>query len=178
MKVLVTGTSSGFGKYFLENSKFSVVPYSIRGKDVIDATLEIHEINPNVVINHAYSNTFQSQLFESLFNKWVNLDKTIINFGSSAVTEHSGFSPKYVADKTHLNRIGQQYRLGFPTKSLRVVNMNPGTLENNTIVDGTFSRITFDKLLNLTEYIISLPQDIEVSDITIKSTAVKKKGVL
>jgi NAD(P)-dependent dehydrogenase (short-subunit alcohol dehydrogenase family) len=178
MKVLVTGTSSGFGKYFLENSKFNVVPYSMRKKDVVTATLEIQKINPHVFFNHAYSGTMQSQLFANLFDKWSNESKTIINFGSSATTEHSGFSPRYVADKAHLNRIGHQYRLGFPRKSLRVVNMNPGTLENNTSVDPIFNRITFDKLLAITEYIIDLPQDIEISDITIKSTMVQQKRAL
>lgn len=178
MKVLVTGTSSGFGKYILENSKFNIVPYSMRGKDIIEAVLEIQSINPQVLINHAYDGTLQSQLFSKLCDKWVNLDKTIINFGSSAVTEHSGFMPKYVADKAHLNRIAHQYRLGYPTKSIRIVNMNPGTLENNKIVDGSFNRLPFDKLLEITEFIISMPQGIEISDITIKSTAVKTKGVL
>lgn len=178
MKVLVTGTSTGFGKYILENSKFNIIPYSMRNKNIVTATLEIQKIDPDVVINHAYEGTMQSELFSSLVDKWINQDKTIINFGSSATTEHSGFSPRYVADKTHLNRIAQQYRLAFPTKNIRIVNMNPGTLENNDIVSQSFTRITFDKLLSITEYIIDLPQDIEICDITIKSTAVQKKGVL
>jgi len=178
MKVLVTGTSKGFGKYILENSRYNIVPYSMRKKDLKTAVLEIYDINPDVLINHAYDGVMQSQLFGGLVDKWINQDKTIINFGSSATTEHSGFSPHYVADKTHLNRVAQQYRLAFPTKNIRIVNMNPGTLENNTSVSKTFTRITFDKLLDITEYIIGLPQDIEISDITIKSTMVQQKGVL
>ena len=178
MKVVVTGTSSGFGKYFLENSKFNVVPYSMRKRDLIEATLDIYNMNPDVVFNHAYEGTIQSQLFSNLADKWIGQKKTIINFGSSAVTEHSGFSPRYVADKAHLNRVAQQYRLAFPVKDLRIVNMNPGTLENNTSVDKSYTRITFDKLLAITEYIISLPHDIEISDITIKSTMVQQRGLI
>lgn len=167
MKIAVTGTSSGFGKYLLDNWE------GVYGVSLRDPLEEIvPKIAPaSVFINHAYSgDTKQSLLFHEIFKLWEYSPKTIVNFGTSAIVENATFAPTYVSNKKHLNNLASSLASSSDYKQVRVINFNPSTLENNDIFPETFSRLKFEDLYKLLKVLIDLPQSVEVSDLIIKST--------
>lgn len=171
MKIAVTGTTKGFGKYLLDNWGKEVISVNLRKG--VDYSFNIIK-NCDVFINHAYNNTDQSNLFGLVFNEWFDKSKTIINFGSSAIYNESGFAPKYVSDKKHLNFFSKSLAMTIPDKKVRVVNFNPSTLENNTMFPN-FNTLSFSSLASIVKFIIELPQEVEISELCIKSTSLNKK---
>jgi hypothetical protein len=167
MKIAVTGTSSGFGKYLVDNWD-NVYGISLR--------LPLEEIikkvqSADVLINHAYSkDTKQSQLLYEVFNLWKHSDKVIVNFGSAAIKEVNTFDPLYVSNKKHLINLSDSLVASAPYKKVRVVNFNPSTLENNKIFGSGVTKLKFDDLSKILKFILELPKEIEISDIVIKST--------
>lgn len=175
MKIAVTGTSSGLGKYLLENLDNSFGA-SLR-LDIENLVNKITEAD--ILINLAYSNdTKQSDLFYRIFELWKNQNKTIINIGTSAITEVATFDPLYVTNKKHLVNLSNSLAAISPYKKLRVVNLNPGTLENNKIFGSEINKLKFDSLYKIIKFIIELPQEVEISDITIKSTQQRNQNVI
>lgn len=175
MKIAVTGTSSGFGKYLLDNWQGV---YSVSLREPIEDI--IPKIEPaNVFINHAYSgDTKQSLLFHEVFKLWEFLPKTIINFGTSAIMENATFAPTYVSNKKHLNNLASSVAASSNYKKVRVVNFNPSTLENNDIFPENFNRLQFEDLYKLIKFIVELPQSVEVSELIIRNTQMLKKTKL
>ena len=96
MKIAVTGTSSGFGRFLINNLDNS---YGVSLRDSLEDI--IPKILPaDIFINQAYSNnTKQSDLFYKVFNLWIDKNKTIINIGTSAIFENPNFDPIYVSNK-------------------------------------------------------------------------------
>lgn len=172
MKIAVTGTSSGFGKYLLDNWEGV---YGISLRDDLEEI--VPKIAPaSVFINHAYSgDTKQSLLFHEVFKLWEYSPKTIINFGTSAIVENATFAPTYVSNKKHLNNLASSLASSSDYKQLRVVNFNPSTLENNTIFPDSYNRLKFADLYKIIRFIVDLPQEVEISDLIIKNTQRFKK---
>lgn len=170
MKIAISGISGGFGKYAAEqwNTSHDIVRVNLR--DTIDVILEVVK-SCDVFLNHAYSNdTKQSEVFFRVFEEWKDSSKTIINFGTSAIHENGGFSPMYVTNKKHLINLSHTLRENNPYKKVRVINFNPGTLENNKKFDDSFNKLEFKDLFNILNFILSLDNTVEISDITVKRT--------
>jgi len=171
MKIAISGTSGGFGKYAKEQWEGSNEVVRVNLRDSIEDIINVVE-DCDVFLNNAYSkDTKQSDVFYEVFNLWLNQNKIIINFGTSAVLENGAFSPKYVTNKKHLINLAQTLNQSNPYKKVRVVNFNPGTLENNKIFGDTFNKLKFKDLFNILEFILKLDRTIEISDITIKRTS-------
>lgn len=170
MKIAISGTSDGFGYY---TSSMWGKTHEIIRIDLRDDVSEIlTQILPcDVFLNHAYSNdTKQSLVFSELFEKWKDSKKTIINFGTAAVHEDGCFSPMYVSNKKHLINLSHTLNIANPYKKVRVINFNPSTMENNKFFGKDFKKLKFEDLFKIINFIIELDYDIEISDITIKST--------
>ena len=175
MKIAVTGTSSGFGKYILDNWDGSF------GVSLRDPLTEIVPIilPADIFINLAYSrDTKQSSLFYEVYEEWKNTPKTIINIGTSAITENETFDPLYVSNKKHLINLASSITASSNHKLARVINFNPSTLENNKLVPEGVSKLKFESLLNILKFIVNLPQEVEISDLIIRSTQKVKKSLL
>lgn len=88
MKILLTGHTSGIGKYILENYK-NVTGisrsngYDISIKENRQRILELCD-NHDVLINNAYCDFHQSNLLLDFFNRYRWKGKKIINVGSKA----------------------------------------------------------------------------------------------
>lgn len=175
MKIAVTGTSSGFGKYLLDNWEGV---YGVSLREPIEQIVPL--IAPaDIFINHAYSNdTKQSTLFYEIFQLWEHLPKTIVNFGTAAITENETFSPLYVTNKKHLVQLASSAASSNNYKRVRVINFNPSTLENNDIFPESFNRLKFKDLFNLLKFIVELPHEVEISDLIIKNTQRFKKSTI
>lgn len=178
MKIAISGTSDGFGNYasLMWGTTHEIVRIDLRE----DVDVIISQVTPcDVFLNHAYSKDVkQSTVFFELFEKWKNLEKTIINFGTSAIHEDGCFSPLYVSNKKHLINLSQTLNISNPYKKVRVINFNPSTMENNKMFGSDFTKLKFEDLFKIMNFIIELDYDIEVSDITIKSTTRQQKNKL
>lgn len=170
MKIAISGTSDGFGNYasLMWGSKHDIIKIDLRENiAVILSKIE----SCDVFLNHAYSKDVkQSLVFYELFEKWKDLEKTIINFGTSAVHEDGCFSPLYVSNKKHLINLSQTLNIANPYKKVRIINFNPSTMENNKFFGSDFNKLKFEDLFKILNFIIDLDYNIEISDITIKST--------
>jgi len=175
MKIVVTGTSSGFGRFLINNLDNS---YGVSLRDPIEDLVQ--KILPaDIFINQAYSNnTKQSDLFYKIFNLWIDKNKTIINIGTSAIFENPNFDPIYVSNKKHLNSLARTLTMKNEYKRVRVININPSTLENNKIFDDSYNKLKFTNLLNIINFIINLPQEVEISDLTIRSTQKRNQSLM
>jgi hypothetical protein len=175
MKIAISGTSDGFGNYasLMWGNSHDVIKIDLR--DEIDVILS-QVTSCDVFLNHAYSKDVkQSIVFFELFEKWKNLEKTIINFGTSAVHEDGCFSPMYVSNKKHLINLSQTLNISNPYKKVRVINFNPSTMENNKLFGDDFTKLKFEDLFKILNFVIELDYNIEISDITIKSTTRQEK---
>ena len=178
MKIAITGTSGGFGQYAAQQWS--------RGNEIIRVDLRtsipdiVALIKPcDIFFNHAYSrDTKQSEVFAEVFHLWENEDKVIINFGTSAIHESGGFSPLYVANKKHLINVAHTLSEVSPYKKVRIINFNPGTLENNTSFSTGYNQLQFSDLFKLLVYILEFNSRVEISDITIKATTRQTKTPL
>lgn len=175
MKIAISGTSDGFGNYasLMWGNSHDVIKIDLR--DEIDVILS-QVTSCDVFLNHAYSKDVkQSIVFFELFEKWKNLEKTIINFGTSAVHEDGCFSPMYVSNKKHLINLSQTLNISNPYKKVRVINFNPSTMENNKLFGDDFTKLKFEDLFKILNFVMELDYNIEISDITIKSTTRQEK---
>jgi len=172
MKIAITGTSTGLGRYLSNNLQNS---YGVSLRDPIEDI--VPKIIPaDIFINQAYSkNTKQSELFYNIFNQWIDKNKTIINIGTSAIFENPNFDPIYVSNKKHLNSLARSLTMKNEYKRVRVINLNPSTLENNQIFNDSYNKLKFTNLINIINFIINLPQEVEISDLTIRSTQKRNK---
>lgn len=175
MKIAISGTSDGFGNYTstMWGETHEIVRIDLRD----DVNKIVTQILPcDVFLNHAYSNdTKQSLVFSELFEKWKDSKKTIINFGTAAIHEDGCFSPMYVSNKKHLINLSHTLNIANPYKKVRVINFNPSTMENNIFFGKDFNKLKFEDLFKIINFIIELDYDIEISDITIKSTTRQSK---
>ena len=76
----------------------------------------------------------------------------------------------YVSNKKHLINLSHTLNIANPYKKVRVINFNPSTMENNKFFGKDFKKLKFEDLFKIINFIIELDYDIEISDITIKST--------
>ena len=170
MRIAISGTSDGFGNYasIAWGQHNDIIKIDLREDiDVIISKIE----SCDMFLNHAYSKDVkQSLVFYELFEKWKDLEKTIINFGTSAIHEDGCFSPLYVSNKKHLINLSQTLNIANPYKKVRIINFNPSTLENNKMFGGDYNKLKFEDLFKILNFIIQLDYNIEISDITIKST--------
>jgi len=105
MKIGITGHSKGLGEaiYNKLNKMNEVIGFSrTNGYDIQSPNNIIEKLeNCDIFINNVYYETHQSNLFFKLFQKWNDLEKTIININSSSIHQSGAWSPLYVANKKH-----------------------------------------------------------------------------
>ena len=178
MKIAISGTSGGFGKYAKEQWEGSNEVVRVNLRNSLEEIVNVVE-DCDVFLNHAYSkDTKQSDVFFEIFQLWINQPKTIINFGTSAILEDGAFSPKYVTNKKHLISLAQTLNQNHPYKKVRVVNFNPSTLENNKLFGNELNKLKFSELFEIMNFILKLNNNIEVSDIVIKNTTRNTKNTI
>ena len=176
MKIAISGTSDGFGKYAssMWSQNHEIVRIDLR--DEINVILS--QISPcDMFLNHAYSkDTKQSLVFSEIFEKWKDSEKTIINFGTSAVHEDGCFSPMYVSNKKHLINLSHTLNIANPYKKVRVINLYPNTLEHNKRVGS--NKVNFSEVYDVIEFQLNLPQSLELTHVCISRTTTSKVKTL
>ena len=173
MIIGITGHSRGVGKSIFDelSLNYKVIGFSrSNGYDIqnVKKILSI-ENEIDVFINNVYYETYQSQILYEFFEKWKDLNKTIININSSSIHQSGAWNPKYVANKKHLNDITQSLIDKYPNKKVRVINLNLGTLDSHNNFSN-FNKIECEKVGKVVKWCLEQPQEIEIQQLTILPT--------
>lgn len=177
MKIGITGHTENLGKYLYENlsKNNNVIGFSRKNNYDLQEYEKILSklIECDVFINNAWHPIYQEKLFSEIFNFWKDEEKTIINILTSAVF-YGGSTDLYRNSKTSLKNksiklIGDNY-----SKKVRVVNLYPNTLENNT--RHNFEKVNFSEIYDIINFQLSLPQELQLTHIEISRTTYYKNN--
>jgi len=173
MKIGLTGHTKGLGKSIYDSlfRLYDVIGFSrTNGYDIQSPNKIIESLSDcDVFINNVHYETYQSNLFFKLFEKWKNLEKTIININSSSIHQSGAWNPQYVSNKKHLKDITQSLIDKYPNKKCRVINLNLGTLDTHNNFEN-FNKIESSKVSEIIEWCINQPQGIEIQQLTVLPT--------
>lgn len=141
-------------------------------KSIDESLLSISECD--VFINNLAKGNLQKILFTSVFNQWVNLNKTIVNIVSTIVFDEFNTLGSYGETKIDLYQTVKESILNNPNKAVRVINIYPSTLSSNKNFDN-LNKVDILEIAKLVKAVTNLPQEIEVRDLTVYSTSRDKK---
>ena len=135
MKIALTGHTGNFGKslFDLLSVEHNVIGFSrSNGYNVINIDKIISELEDvDVFINNVYKDKIQSELLLKVFEKWKDLNKTIININSSCVYHDGGWAPIYSENKKHLRNTMLKIIAENENKKVRICNIYPSTIEGH-----------------------------------------------
>lgn len=174
MKVLVTG-NYGLGKNI--HDTLTEHGHSVTCMSSIDSYA--HHI-PSVIddfdvfINNEYREHLQTFLFELVYSRWEYSNKTIVNILTSAIV-FGGTNVKYIEDKRQLEQ--KTISLRSDRKKVRVTNIYPNTLESTKNVP--YSKLKYQEVSNIINWVLSLPQEIEIFQLGISKTClIEERGLI
>lgn len=177
MKIAITGKDGYLGKAIIEylQKDHFIVPLSSNITSIKN-TITSRISGCDVFINVAYKDRAQSTIFENVYNHWKYKDKTIINILTSSLI-FGGPNKKYIADKKHLENLSISLR--NEDKKVRITNIYPNTLEHSKVFK--YNKLKLEDIAKTIEYVISLPQEVEIFSLGISRTTLlndKKKTLL
>jgi len=174
MTIGLTGATTKLGLTIIDelSSSYYIKETSLRS-GIAKVVSDIEHCN--VFINLAYNSTDQSKVFSNLFELWKDKPKTIINICSSGVYSPSPVLSEYLADKSHLYYLSKSLCSSYPNKECRVINLNPSTLEGNKGFP-LLNTIPLQRIASLVRTVIELPQELEITEMLIKSTRLERKS--
>ena len=164
MKIAITGHSSGIGSS-LESILSLTTNYEIRGYSKSngwniaqdDGELIIQELidyDPDVLFNNAYYPNIQNKICETLYTKWSDKDKIIINTGSISgyLSEMLGDDESdYINDKKRMSEFCIRSSFNYPWNNRsRVYNISFGFV-NTPLVTNTTKQINKDNMIDTDE---------------------------
>ena len=164
MKIAITGHSSGIGSS-LESILSLTTNYEIKGYSKSngwniaqdDGELIIQELidyDPDVLFNNAYYPKIQNKICETLYTKWSDKDKIIINTGSISgyLSEMLGDDESdYINDKKRMSEFCIRSSFNYPWNNRsRVYNISFGFV-NTPLVTNTTKQINKDNMIDTDE---------------------------
>lgn len=164
MKIAITGHSSGIGSS-LESILSLTTNYEIRGYSKSngwniaqdDGELIIQELidyDPDVLFNNAYYPNIQNKICETLYTKWSDRDKIIINTGSISgyLSEMLGDDESdYINDKKKMSEFCIRSSFNYPWNNRsRVYNISFGFV-NTPLVTNTTKQINKENMIDTDE---------------------------
>lgn len=164
MIVGITGIEHKLGKAIAEQfPKVKSIDESLAGITECD-----------IFVNNLAKGNLQKILYTSVFNQWVDLNKTIVNIVSTIVFDEVNTLGSYGETKIELYKTVKESIFNNPNKSVRVINIYPSTLSSNKNFDN-FNKVDIVEIAKLVKTVTELPQEIEVRDLTIYPTSRDKK---
>ena len=128
----------------------------------------------DIFVNNLSKSNLQEVLFSAVFKQWQNYPKTIINIISTIVFDEVNTLGSYGESKIRLFNLVKDTILKNPNKAVRIINIYPSTLSSNKLFDN-YNKIDIKQIARLVKILVSLPQEIEVRDLTLYSTSRDKK---
>ena len=129
----------------------------------LEQTISCNEYD--IFINNAHKEFRQAELLFKFFEAWrQDPKKLIINISSRAAQPNISKGYMYAAQKAALNHLAANLTFNSD-KRCRIVTVNLGLMEHE------LSSLKHDEVANLISYIVTMPDHIEISDITIQHAA-------
>lgn len=182
MKIAITGHTKGIGKAcadLFEKEGHEIIGLSrSNGFDISNVNMCAMKIVAcDMFINNAYLETYQSKLFERVYDNWKLEHKTIVNIGSRASYEHNRSGTMYSADKLHLKRSAEYvaFKQGLENKKVRVININPGWVNTETVIPkiDRSKMITPEYIAEMVKWCTDKPHDLEIFDLSLWKTTLE-----
>ena len=161
MKIAITGHSSGIGSS-LDTILSLTTDYEIRGysksngwniaEDNGDKIInELLDYDPDVLFNNAYYPQIQNKICETLYTKWSEKDKIIINTGSISgyLSEMLGDSESdYINDKKRMSEFCIKSSFNYPWNNrTRLYNISFGFVDT-PLVTKTTKEVNKENMIN------------------------------
>ena len=161
MKIAITGHSSGIGRS-LDTILDLTTDYEIRGysksngwniakQDGEQIINELIDYDPDVLFNNAYYPKIQNKICETLYTKWSNQDKIIINTGSISgyLAEMLGDDESdYINDKKRMSEFCIKSSFNYPWNNrTRVYNISFGFVDT-PLVTNTSRPVNVDNMID------------------------------
>lgn len=141
----------------------------------IDLNLELDNLSScDVFINNLAKGNLQELNFKKVFELWKNEEKTIVNIISTVVFDETNSLGSYGDSKISFNKIVQDSIKNSPNKLVRVINIYPSTLSSNKEFD-SLNKVDIQEIARLLKFLLELPQEIEIREISIYPTVREKK---
>lgn len=175
MKIGITGHSDFLGKGLFNflSKNHEVIGFSrSNGFDLNNYEKILDGVKDmDVFINNTYHPEYQQKIFEELFEKWKDKDKTIFNILTSAIF-NNGSIEDYRENKIRLQQSSLEKINSNLDKKVRVVNLYPNTLEHNKRVG--FNKVNFSEVYDIIDFQLKLPQNLELTHICISRTTTSR----
>jgi len=175
MKIGITGHSDFLGKGLFDflNKNHEVIGFSrSNGYDLKNYKKILDDVKDmDVFINNTYHPEYQQKIFEELFEKWKDKDKTIFNILTSAIF-NNGSIEDYRENKLRLQKSSLEKINSNLDKKVRIVNLYPNTLEHNKRVG--FNKVNFSEVYDVINFQLKLPQNLELTHICISRTTTSR----
>lgn len=175
MKIAITGTSSGLGKFIANLLKKDAEIYSMDlPLSSYIGNLEMHLKGCDIFINNKYEFELQTTIFKEASKLWMYKNKTIVNILTSAVFYGSN-NKRYADDKKILHEYTISNRPD--DKKVRIINIYPNALQRSK--QTVYSTLNYNDVGEVISFAINLPQSIELFSIGInKTTTIENKGLI
>lgn len=175
MKIGITGHSDFLGKGLFDflSKNHEVIGFSrSNGYDLKNYEKILDDVKDmDVFINNTYHAEYQQKIFEELFEKWKDKDKTIFNILTSAIF-NNGSIEDYRENKLRLQKSSLEKINSNLDKKVRIVNLYPNTLEHNKRVG--FNKVNFSEVYDIIDFQLKLPQNLELTHICISRTTTSR----
>lgn len=175
MKIGITGHSDFLGKGLFNflSKNHEVIGFSrSNGFDLKNYEKILDGVKDmDVFINNTYHPEYQQKIFEEIFEKWKDKDKTIFNILTSAIF-NNGSIEDYRENKIRLQQSSLEKINSNLDKKVRVVNLYPNTLEHNKRVG--FNKVNFSEVYDIIDFQLKLPQNLELTHICISRTTTSR----
>lgn len=179
MSIVLTGHTSGLGKYIFENLECDGLSRS-NGNNIEDVNRIVNKIkNYDVFINNTFHVEYQQKLFENIFDEWKFKNKTIINILnlSTILEEKFNDNNDYFLSKQKFKDSIQKRLIRNKNKQVRVINLFLGTLEYNENYIGK-NKLKCKDVLETIKFVLNSPNDIEHSFISLGCTSEYNNKIL
>lgn len=175
MKIGITGHSDFLGKGLFDflSKNHEVIGFSrSNGYDLKNYEKILDDVKDmDVFINNTYHSEYQQKIFEELFEKWKDKDKTIFNILTSSIF-NNGSIEDYRENKLRLQKSSLEKINSNLDKKVRIVNLYPNTLEHNKRVG--FNKVNFSEVYDVINFQLKLPQNLELTHICISRTTTSR----
>lgn len=119
----------------------------------------------DVLINNAYMDGVQNDVFKEVFHAWRHDYRTIVNIIDSAVFTKSASNP-YIANKKELAVSAKKARLNSDRKC-RVINVYPSTMNHVEEYGKNTEVLDTKELASIIDMAINQPHHIELGDLSV-----------
>lgn len=175
MKVGITGTSRGLGKYLMSTlpidgarRNIEVYPIATRIEHAAELVEELEKQNCNVFINNASSGFHQAEVFSHVYDLWRrDEDKYIINIGSRASNPNISKGYVYAANKNALVHLTNNFTYNDENKRCRVSTIDLGLIDGTHPIEGLHR----NDVMVMIDYLLALPERLEIPHLTLHHRA-------